>query len=286
MSYEKLSAAHSRIGFAFGQGHKPVLMCSFGKDSLVMLDLLAKHGLRDVLYVENIDEIVDWPYIWTIVDRYNLNLQVLPKGRGVLFFVKGSAQFMSFPFVNQTTMLPVPMGLTPWQGRGEFMCVDDELRADLGTTVDHDYNVFFFGSKAVDLDTGLACLPWMEKLTPEEKEFLIVTKGVHKPIVRPTDGTTFAFPIFDWSQDEVWDYVESQKLPVSAKVYDGRKRRLHENIACYRCHDPSLPARVFCPKVGRDITNLGHFTQEGDLGLVRMQRLGVIPAETAKALNG
>lgn len=233
------------------------LMCSFGKDSLVLVDMLAAHGVRDVLYLENIDEVVDHAYMAAIVDRYNLRLRTLPRGRGVLFFVRGTPQFLCYPFVSPVTMLPVPMALSPWNGEGEYLCVDEELRATHGTVVDFAYEALFFGNKRCDLlDGGGACLPWFPMLSADAQRAYHARMTPATPFWRLNEMAACS-PLLNWSQADVWEYIEHRQLPTSVKVYDGRQRRLHQNRACYRCHDPALPAKVHCPKLGRPITNLG-----------------------------
>ena len=243
-------------------------MCSFGKDSLVLLDLAVPMGVRDVLYLENIDELVDPVYQARIVESYGLRFKLLPKGRGLLFFVNGTAQFFCFPFVSATTMLPVPMGLSPWNGELAFMCVDDELRATHGPVVDYDFDVLFFGQKRVDLlDGGGTCLPWFPQLSEHAQREYHARLTPRGPQWR-LGYLNACSPLYDWAQDDVWDYIEQKKLPVSPIIYDGRKRRLHQNVACYRCHDPNLPAKVFCPKLEKEITNLGALSPQGPERLV------------------
>lgn len=258
-------------------------MCSFGKDSLALVHMAAQHGVRDALYLDNIDEIVDAEYIDCIVKRYGLRLHHLPKGRGVLFFVKGTAQFFCFPYVSPTIMLPVPMSLTPWAGSGPFMCVDEELRADLGTQVNFEFDVLLWGQKCADLlDGGGACLPWFPLLSPEAQQ------AYHARMTPPAPHWTLGSipccsPLWDWSQEEVWEYIDHYDLPVSVKVYDGQQRRLHQNLACYRCHDPTLPMTVACPKLQQNITNMGAVTAPD--GLSQLQRLGLLSIDEIEGLK-
>lgn len=280
----KTLVARTRIAAALDAAKRPALMCSFGKDSIVLLDMLARFGVRDVLYLENIDEVVDRDYIAAVTERYALRVHTLPKGRGVLFFVRGSAQFFCFPFVSPTVAIPVPMTLTPWDASADnFMCVDDELRADLGTTVPYDFDLLFWGQKRADLlDGGGACLPWFPMLSPGAQA------GYHARMTPRAPEWTLGdiaccSPLYDWSQDDVWEYIAAHALPVSSRVYDGRARRLHRNNACFRCHDPSQPAIVACPKLNRGITNLGAVTAPD--GLAQLARLGLISDAEMKELQ-
>lgn len=283
MKTHELSAM-LRIGETLRDKQRPALMCSFGKDSLVLLDMLARFGVRDVLYLENIDEVVDHDYIAELISRYDLTLHPLPKGRGLLFFVQGTAQFFCFPYVSPTTMIPVPMALTAWDGTSPApMCVDDELRADLGTTVPYTFDLLFWGQKRADLlDGGGACLPWFPMLAPDAQHAYHARMTPQSPLWSINDIACCS-PLWDWSQDAVWDYIDARGLPLSAKVYDGRQRRLHRNNACFRCHDPSLPMTVYCPKSQAFVTNMGAITAPD--GLSQLQRLGLLTADEARDLH-
>lgn len=275
--------AHAQIRRTLKTAQRPAVMCSFGKDSLVLVDLLTRYGVRDVLYLENIDEVVDNEYITTIVERYGLRVHPLPRGRGVLFFVRGTAQFFCYPFVSATTMLSVPMALPPWTGAGAYLCVDDELRAVHGAVVPYDFDVLFFGNKHVDLrDGGGACLPWYPMLSAAAQD-------AYRHRMTPTtprwrfQTLVGCSPLLDWTQDDVWAYIDDRHLPVSANVYDAhRQRRLHTTRACYRCHDPNLPATVLCPRVGAPITNLGAFLPPT---LAPMVALGLMSEAEAEELH-
>jgi predicted phosphoadenosine phosphosulfate sulfurtransferase len=274
--------ACSRIRRLLDRVERPALMCSFGKDSLVLVDLLARFKVRDVMYLENIDEIVDETYNAALVARYDLRVRWLPRGRGVLFFVRGAAQFFCYPFLSTQTMLPVPMALTPWEGDGEYLCVDDELRAIHGTVSPLTFDGLFFGQKRCDLlDGGGACLPWFPMLSAETQANYHARMTPAGPFWALNEMQACS-PLYDWSQDDVWEYIEAHKLPTSAKVYDGRTRRLHEHRACYRCHDPSLPAKVMCPKIRHAITNLGALAP---IGPERLIQLGLLTAEESKELT-
>ena len=109
----RIRVARTRIERTLRRVQRPALMCSFGKDSLVLCDLLASFGVRDALYLDNIDEIVDETYNAAFIARYELRVHPLPRGRGALFFVRGAAQFFCYPFLSVQTMLPVPMALSP-----------------------------------------------------------------------------------------------------------------------------------------------------------------------------
>jgi len=200
-----IRSANSRIEQTLRHVSKPAIMCSFGKDSLVLCDLLAPFGVRDALYLENIDEITDWQYAAEIIARYNLRRHFLPRGRGSLFFVRGTAQFLCFPFLSTQTMLPVPMALSPWTGEGHYLCVDEELSATCGQAVDYTFDGLFFGQKRVDLlDGGGACLPWFPMLSKESQlayHDRMTPRSPHWQI----NEMHACSPLYDWSQADVWD---------------------------------------------------------------------------------
>jgi phosphoadenosine phosphosulfate reductase len=49
------------------------------------------------------------------------------------------------------------------------------------------------------------------------------------------EGTTFLHPIFRWSVDDVWQYIDERKLPHNPLYYSGGKRVKKRRIGCILC---------------------------------------------------
>lgn len=274
--------AHARevIQKALQRAQHPRVLCSFGKDSLVLLDLLAEFGVRAVLHAQGPDEQVDPDYVAALTMRYDLDVTLLPKGRGHLFFLGTHPFFLSFPFINPTVMLPFPLTMTPYCGEPTFTCIDEELRASAGGVLSLETDCIFSGQKASDLDHTTCAI--VQRYLPRADRQLL-RKELRSEEELWWGTLPVAAPLQHWTDDDVWSYIEQHHLPTSPKMYH-RHHRLHqEAVTCYRCHDPNGPGIVDCPRWKRPLTNLRHFTKE--TGLSQLATLGVITTSQAAELE-
>jgi hypothetical protein len=249
---------------------------------MVVVDMLAAFGVRDVLFLEDLDEYVDHDYIRQMTAKYRLNVVRIPKGRALFFIVGDTPLLLSLPYISRKHMTPVPTNVDPWTS-GRYTCIDDELRAPHGTIVDDEGDLFFLGFKVSDVTSG-NCVTFIDKLPPEmadARKRLAEGLGTLFPFVGDVQGCA---PLARWSDDDVWDYIETYKVPYSVRVYNNRKRLPYGNPCCYRCHDHREAGVVFCPKVQQYITNLAHFTHPTDLTLKALTRLGFITPTEEKHL--
>ena len=77
-------------------------------------------------------------------------------------------------------------------------------------------------------------------------------------------GVRLLFPIRHWTDDELWDYIEAEHIPVQETRYEGRTERAdkwHNNDythACTACIDPrETRETVYCPKLRAEVKNRG-----------------------------
>jgi 3'-phosphoadenosine 5'-phosphosulfate sulfotransferase (PAPS reductase)/FAD synthetase len=72
------------------------------------------------------------------------------------------------------------------------------------------------------------------------------------------------FPLRNWTDADVWDYLEENRVPYDKRRYQDRAELpdkwnnpdfIH---ACTRCIDPrEKEGQVFCPKLRRNVPNVG-----------------------------
>jgi 3'-phosphoadenosine 5'-phosphosulfate sulfotransferase (PAPS reductase)/FAD synthetase len=220
---QKIESAHVTILEALEKGSEPRLLCSFGKDSLVMLDLLAPYGVRKSLFLYDTDEIIDWEYIQKVVDLYKVELIPLSKGRAVFHVLRGTPMLLSFPYITPTCMLPIPTNVHPYQeGDRKFTCIDHRLRTVYGPALPDNGDLMFLGQKLTDLENN-SCLTVVNSFASRDFAGFVdklAEQGEHFDIA---PGLPACTPIKFWTDDDVWDYIEMRELPWSKKVYRRRQ---------------------------------------------------------------
>jgi hypothetical protein len=125
--------------------------------------------------------------------------------------------------------------------RREFICgLNDWLLRPKGT-IETPWDTVFMGHRNADVDPFEGPVP----LKSDE-----VNAG----------GVRLLFPIRHWTDEELWDYIRENHVPVQEARYNGDEH-WHANDwthACTACIDPrETRENVYCPKLQKDVRNRG-----------------------------
>lgn len=278
--------AHDDIDLALTKNElPPFAVSSFGKDSLVLLHLLSQHGVTNVLHLEDADEVVDWPFIWKVRDTYGLKIYPISRGRVIFFVVGDTPVFTALSFIDDRNLMVFPTSITPYSGIGSFTCVDGELHAMRGYTLNVKFDLLFAGTKHCDLTSG-NCNSFMNLLsgdTLEKRKEVSFAPTIHRdfaPGIRACD------PLLHWSDADVWDYIEHHQLAWSRLVYnEDHTKKPTGRQWCFRCHDPREASIVTCPRTQQKILNFAAMTQDHDLQIQRLGRLGLLNVAEVEEIN-
>lgn len=281
---DHIQQAHLHITDVLKDADAPVAMVSFGKDSLVLIDLLHHHHVTTVLYLEDDDEVIDRDHIGRIRDRYALDVVRMNRGRGMFFVLKNQPLFLAFPFVSRRHITPVPTNMIPYVegSTAEFHCVDEMLRAERGIAVALEPDLVFSGFKLSDV-AAKGCLTFINLLGADTYRETLTRLALTTELA---PGLPLALPLLHWTDAMVWQYLRDHDVPWSQLVYDNEgKRRTADRQWCFRCHDPREASIVHCPKVGHPVLNLAGLADDTDLKVETLVRLGIMTAEQRRDLN-
>lgn len=256
-------------------GSNPWIVSSFGKDSVALIDVLAPFGVRNVFWMEDADETVDRQHIAEMQRRYHLNLVPLSRGRVLFTWIKGKPFFLAFPFVSDHHVVVMPTFTPSYEGLGSYVCVDQELTALRGQPPTEIPSILFTGQKASDIG-GKGCLELLSIL-PESFAEARQQEARDAGAFVVVNGLPMHRPLIDWTDADVWAYLEQRSIPVSPLVYnpDHTKKPVHRTW-CFQCHDPSQPSIVDCPRINRPILNLSAFHHLDAAAIDQLHALGVL----------
>ncbi len=113
----------------------------------------------------------------------------------------------------------------------------------------YPWDLVFIGHKSSDVDPFEGAVP------------------LKQDIVKVDDGPTFAFPLRDWTDDDIWDYIEQNRLQqyvqTGSRYNLGSRSEITEKrfnndyvTACTRCIDPRESEQVYCPLLKKVIPNI------------------------------
>lgn len=234
---------------------RPAVLCSFGKDSMVLLHLVRAAGY-------------DWPVVFyrepyfpkkydfanRVISEWGLTVYDYPARFRTVMAKNGSIEVMGhYPFGKSEIMLPTGLH-EPEDFNGKYLCAKDDILSRPVGDFQVPWSVVLIGHKDCDSNP----LQGNMKLRLDLKQ----TPGC----------PTAAYPIRGWTDEDIWAYSESRGVPIHTDRYEkvdgkwGEKadRSLNPDWfpSCARCIDKTAGEYVFCPKVKGVINNVGHLVPE------------------------
>lgn len=244
---EKVADAVMLIEAALVVHAQPVVMSSFGKDSMVLLDLVKRAGVQlpivffrepffpkkyefaEAVIREEEYVVYDYPPRITYVSCGESAIEIVNMHDSVL----GAAPIY------------LPTGIVkPTEGQHYLCGLKDIYEKPLGTFA-FPWDLVMVGHKSSDKDPIL--------------NSVVLNTSYHegKPSV--------LLPLKDFTDEDVWDYTVQQGLPINKKRYNEHNnwREFSDTThnpdyfeACTACIDLRSPATVWCPKIQAEIPNI------------------------------
>lgn len=231
---------------------KPVVMSSFGKDSMAMMFIIFKLLQLKLPVIYHRDPWDEHKHEWAdrMIHDWKLEVYDYPpamcrvKVKGDLIELCPAYQIGT----GENGFLDLPKAiLEPEHDRENWHCGREIMERPKGT-FDYPWNLTLIGHKSSDVDRFYGPV----KL----KTNLVSQPGL------PTAG----FPLKDWTDDDVWSFIENFDVPFQENRYADRKEisdKTNNNdylVACTNCIDPRKSGKVFCPLVGHNIDSVAHRT--------------------------
>jgi hypothetical protein len=242
----RLDNTIGRLTEFFEKFDQPVVMSSFGKDSMVMLFIIFRIIKKRIPVIYHGVPWEPWKNEWaqSIIKLWNLEVyDYLPITSGIK--VKPDRleivhRYQMGPEEGQSIDIPVNI-LPPAKN---FQCGLKILARPKGSIL-YQWNLALIGHKNCDIDQFDGPVPL--------KSDLVEMEGM------PALG----FPLKDWLDEELWEFIEHRRIPVQYGTrYVERKEIDFKDFnndyleACTACIDPRNDTKVFCPLVNREIQNV------------------------------
>jgi hypothetical protein len=253
---EKIERSCGVVSSMLKRYKNPCVLWSSGKDSMVLLHLLKfKMGL-DFPVVCWREPWMPWKLEFTnrIIQEWKLEAWDWAPSAVKLCRGMGRIDVMTYYQINSSLIsepqhMIVARGTEPPEEGLPFLCgLETFLAKPLGT-FNFPWDGMFIGHKSDDED------PLSGKV-PLEVDWL--------QIERAAAGI---YPIRDWTDVEVYEYIERFDVPFDETRYDVKNRTTVKNNklnnpdyyhTCFKCCDPRNSAFVHCPKYDVDVNNISH----------------------------
>lgn len=247
----KIDAAYLAIDRVIRTYKRPAFMCSFGKDSMVLLHLLRSRGISlPVIFHKD----PWWPAKYAFADglikAYGLEVYDYPPSAVTLWEGK-----TIMAFTNHYQIGPLPFGvlqlpkniIPPAPGK-KFLCgLTDILQRPTGT-FNYPWDCVLVGHKSSDEDQIAGKVP--------------LSCDIKLNAGKAPDA---AFPLREWTDADVWDYTVANNVPQQPDRYDVANRCEYKDKSpnsdyahvCIACCDRSKPrTSVHCPKLNCEVSNV------------------------------
>ena len=268
MNYEnKKQEAKAVIKVALVGRRAPVVMCSYGKDSLVVLDMVRKQYERpEVLFFSS-----------SILGEYSQKYafafgQIVKQGLSVYsyppsnfkqaqyegLFILGAEYYVDGEYFIYDTVVTTEDRYKPGE---PFACAwHDYLLSPLVPAYRFKWDVVFTGSK--EADRRKYVLPCIAKMAGQGT----MLQGIK--------GGIIANPLWNWSDADVWEYIEEHGLEFHRERYEGNPHgiantgragavSIDHNPTCWDCLDYRRAGKpIVCPKSGELVPFRGYSREE------------------------
>lgn len=247
---KKIEKAVSVLEAVLKNYRNPCLLCSFGKDSMVLLFML-RHWFEEVPVVFLRQPFFQRKYAYAnrVIEDWNIKefYQDIPPIGVTVSHNQGKTELVNHYNFGATTLM-VPIGrIEPTPG-ANYLCGKEDLMDRPIGSFNWPWDCAIHGHKATDTD------PLHDDL------------NINIDISYNIGGSDCAFPLREWTDEDIWQFTEKHDIPINHSRYekvDGTWRNKADMSYnsdyfpyCNRCFDPLQPDAVDCPKTGLKVENL------------------------------
>ena len=237
---DKIRDATSLIHRRMGLSKAPVLCLSFGKDSMVMLDLLLQAGYKlPVIYWKREHHFPEKNrFANEMIEKFDLAVYDYPPEYTKLIKKDGQIEVVNFFSIGQQT-IEVPTEIAPYKDGEKYLCGLLDMYLKPRGYFEFPWDTMFIGHKNTDVDRMRGAVP----LSVDE----------YKP---NQNCPMLCFPLRHFTDEDIWAYSETFAVPQNALRYAGDELYNNDRYpACTSCMNPDNPEIVFCPKAKVNIAN-------------------------------
>lgn len=244
---EKVASALKLIKDVASNYTKPVVYSSFGKDSMVMLDLIAHAGFKlPIIFHREPFMPKKYEFANSVIADCEYAVYDYPPIATSLVKKDDNFEIVSYQQTG-TKVIYMPTGIKAPIAGEPFLCGLEDIYNKPKGSFGYPWDMGLIGHKSCDVDPILGALPLNTRLQ--------INRG----------SSDFAFPLADFTDSDVWNYTIRYNLPINEKRYNRADNwREFSDItynpdyfpACIACMDSDAPAMVYCPKAKREIANV------------------------------
>lgn len=227
----------------------PAIMCSFGKDSLVVTHLtLRACGNLPVIFHREPFYSKKYRYANEVIEAWNLTVYDYPPHKSAIQQKGNEVEILGYYDIGGDKYCCLPTGICAPTGDEVPLCALQDVYLKPKGRFAYPWDCVVVGHKSCDVDPFHGAVPLSADIG--------LNVGTSTPI----------FPIRDWSHQDVWDYIEGHNLPIHHDRYekqlDGswcekQDKQFNPDYfpACTACMVRD-GGTVLCKRFGRSVSNI------------------------------
>jgi len=235
----------------------PVCLCSFGKDSLVMLHLILRIKKIPVIYWREHFYQKKFAHPQKIAEDWGLEIYDYPPTFVDYLQLGEYFEVYNYYYVNGKDYINLYSGTRKYKPDDkEFLCaIKDQLGRPKVPAYEFNWDCIFHGHKAVDP--------------------VYITDKIEIPKLKLFGNGILSLPLKDWTNEEIWGYIHKYNLPFNRNRYENGREEYNNDIfpSCYDCLDyRNLGKMVHCPKLNKEVPCIAKTEQQNLLYRDKMLR--------------
>lgn len=238
---DKESRALELIGEQMKDATRPVVLCSFGKDSIVLLHLCLRLRKVPVLFFRFPKFHEKHAHAMKVMQQWDLEVfDMWPKT--VTEYQHGDFfEVLHGYSTGPGGVLHLFSGIRERRdGETRFLCAADDLMCrPRSHGNDYPWDLTLHGHKGTD--------------DPEIGSMGSIVHPVSK-----VGSTRLVVPFIDWTDDDIWSYIRKYDLPYDRARYDEKVEAVSPDKypTCFKCLDNRNGTVVDCPKYEQPMVNM------------------------------
>lgn len=230
---EKVAYGHRVIEHALATSKNPAVLCSFGKDSMVLLHMLREHADLPVIFWKHAFQPKKYRFANSVIEHWNLRVHDYAPV-GVEMHENGDEIGMLSHYQIGAKTIACGTGIYAQKEGDEHICALESIYFRPTGTFNCPWDLVFSGHKSDDVDPIIGAIP------------------LNSDLVQNPGCASLCYPIRFFSDDDIWEYTRRNKVPVHEERYvENRKEANPDYItACTACMSRNGPDAVPCPKRG------------------------------------
>lgn len=245
---DKETDALQVIGTQMVRAKRPIVLCSFGKDSIVLLHLCLRFRKVPVIFFRFAKFHEKHAHAMKVMQEWDLEVYDMWPEMVTEYQHGDFFEVLHGYHVSEGAAIHLFSGIRKRRDdEARYLCaVDDLLARPRSFRHSFPWDVVFHGHKGTD--------------DPEI--------GASGSIIEPVSQfghSQVVTPFTDWTDEDIWAYIQKYDLPYDRQRYDARDEATSPDKypTCYRCLDSQMVGQtVDCPKYERSILSIARTEAE------------------------